>query len=174
MRKTERGITLLEMLVTLAIAAVLLGLGVPSFERMLVAAELRTRSQELVFGAMRAREHAVIFRTHVVLCPSIDGATCLAEPHWHRGWISFEDTDDDRALDPSERLIEQHVASARGITLVSSRSRRRMRFYPAGWAWGSNTTIRVCAPGNRIPGRRLILSGTGRMRTADATSDTCD
>ena len=74
----QRGLTLIEFIVTLMVAAVLLGLGVPGFQKLVSAQRLRAASYNLVSDLVLARNEAVKRRATVQLVPSAAG--------WGGGW----------------------------------------------------------------------------------------
>src|SRR5690606_17420453 len=72
----SRGYTLLELLVALAVAAVALGLGLPSFERLRLDMQ-RTAAVNAFVGAVQlARSEAAKRARPVVLCKTIDFEHC--------------------------------------------------------------------------------------------------
>lgn len=72
------GITLIEMLVTLAIAVVVVGVGIPSFTSYSAGQKLRTASLELSSTLLFARSEAIKRNSDVVVTPAADG--------WDQGW----------------------------------------------------------------------------------------
>ena len=74
----QRGLTLIEFIVTLMVAAVLLGLGVPGFQKLVAAQRLRAASYNLVSDLVLARSEALKRRAAVQLLPSAAG--------WSGGW----------------------------------------------------------------------------------------
>lgn len=77
-RDRQRGLTLIEFLVTMMVAAVLLGLAVPGFQQLVSAQRLRAASFNLVTDLMLARSEAVKRRVAVQIVPAADG--------WGQGW----------------------------------------------------------------------------------------
>jgi type IV fimbrial biogenesis protein FimT len=83
------GFTLLELMITIGIAAILLTIGVPSF-RYVTTANRASAEINGLLGAMQfARGEAIREGQSVSICSSSDGATCLVNPSWDRGWIVF-------------------------------------------------------------------------------------
>ncbi len=94
MRKTRRlqlGFTLLELMVAIAVFAVLIGLGVPSFSGIINANRITAQTNDLVSALNYARSEAVKRSEPVGVCSSTDGATCAASTDWSTGWIVFDD-----------------------------------------------------------------------------------
>jgi type IV fimbrial biogenesis protein FimT len=84
----QQGFTLIELMVTLAISAILLGIGVPSFRGMIENNRIAAASNDLVTGLQLARSEAINRGIPVVLCASSDQATCATTPVWINGWVA--------------------------------------------------------------------------------------
>ena len=69
-----RGLTLLECLITLAIVAILMGVGVPAFRDQLAAARARAGAEQLYAAMQYARSMAQRYGSVVTLCPVVDPA----------------------------------------------------------------------------------------------------
>ena len=70
--RRQNGLTLLETLLSLAIVAVLLGIGLPTFQDQLVDGRARAAAEQLYEAAQFARGTAQRLRRPVVLCPVTD------------------------------------------------------------------------------------------------------
>lgn len=169
MRERSGGITLIELLVTVAVLAVLLGIVLPSWQSMFRANRLTESVNALVASLQLARHEAIRSGQRVTLCASKDGATCSSEGYEH-GWIVFRDTNADTKRDPGETLL--HVRErVKGVTLRGNGPVARMISYtPLGTALRASGafqagTIHACA-GER--GRKVVLSRSGRIRTEHA------
>ncbi len=89
--KNPPGFTLIELMITLAVAAVLLVLAVPSFRETIAENRLTVANNELVGALNLARLEAVKRGVPVAACASADGATCTIDIYWEVGWIVFTD-----------------------------------------------------------------------------------
>jgi type IV fimbrial biogenesis protein FimT len=77
--KNHHGYTLNELIITLAIMAVLLGLAIPSFASLMRSMRLTTINNELVGALAYARSEAVKRETVVIVKP-------VTAFHWESGW----------------------------------------------------------------------------------------
>lgn len=89
--KRSRGFTLIELMITLVLAAIILTLAVPGFQDIIRNNRAATQANELVTALGLARSEAVKRGARVSLCPSTDQASCIAGPDWSSGWIVFVD-----------------------------------------------------------------------------------
>jgi len=82
-----RGFTLIELMVTIMVLAVLLGLGVPSFREAALSSRVTSYANDLVASVQLARSEAIKRNAPVTLCASSDGAVCEVDGGWEVGWI---------------------------------------------------------------------------------------
>jgi type IV fimbrial biogenesis protein FimT len=83
--KRSRGFTLIELMVTITVAAVLLTIALPSFVNTTLNSKLRATANNLSAAAMLARSEAIKRNAPTQLCPSDDDTTCSGD--WEDGWI---------------------------------------------------------------------------------------
>ncbi|MEJ2686681.1 MAG: GspH/FimT family protein, partial [Gammaproteobacteria bacterium] len=96
-------------------------------------------------GALQyARSEAVRRSRRVVLCPSTNGRVCAHSERWAQGWIVFADLDGDRERTRSEPLLRTAAGLAEGISMHSSRHRRRIRNQALGNTHGTNASFTFC------------------------------
>lgn len=166
-----KGLTLIEILITLAVLAILASIGLPAFSGLLAEARMTAKSNTLMAHVQYARHAAVTLRTHVVACPSRDLQQCAGN-RWDQGWIVFIDPNNNGRPDQPEDILR--VIAAEPKLLIHSAGRHRVRFQPTGGAFGSNLTIRVCDPAGRAKPRAVVVSNPGRARvTRDVSPSEC-
>lgn len=72
------GFTLIELMVTVTIAAILLAIGVPSFKSFILSQRVKTASYDLNYALNYARSEAIKRNDLVLLTPAATG--------WQDGW----------------------------------------------------------------------------------------
>src|SRR3546814_13830935 len=93
MNRKDAGFSLIELIVTLAIASIVVTLAVPSFAGTLQRAREANAYHLLTASRASARLRAVKDGAPVPACPSLDGNTCRATPAWRDSWILYRDVD---------------------------------------------------------------------------------
>lgn len=104
MRKPD-GFTLVEMLVTVAILAILLGLAAPSFTAYILNTKLTTQANALSADLQAARSEASRRNVTVVVCASSDNSTCNTSASWSDKRIVFADSDGNNAYGAGDTMI---------------------------------------------------------------------
>jgi len=88
--KRMSGMTLVELLVVMTIAAILLGVGVPSFRYVTNSNRMSGEINNLLGDLQFARSEALKEGQTVTICSSTDGTNC-GTASWDKGWIVFSD-----------------------------------------------------------------------------------
>lgn len=166
------GFSLIELLMSMALVAVLLTIASPSFANLIG----RTRSQSacvaLDTALNLARISAITRGVHVVACPSADQQQCQHTTEWHHGWLVFADIDHDGARSANEPLIGVMQAQPSGVGIQSTTGRLHVDYQPDGSAGGTNLTLTLC---DRAAGASnastLVVNQNGRIRRGVATAD---
>lgn len=91
LNQRSNGFTLIELMVTIAILAVLTVLAIPSFQAMIAASRLTTVSNDFLATLSQARSNAVRIGKRVTVCMSANGTQCTTTGNWEQGWIVFTD-----------------------------------------------------------------------------------
>lgn len=175
--KRAAGFTLTELLITMTIVGVLLGIGVPSYRYVTKADRVSAEINGLLGDLQFARSEAVKEGQPVTVCPSSDGATCLADSTWNTGWLVWADLNNSGGTDPDSagEILRAQQAFSSTDTLTSAPNTvtsvvfNREGFAPA---LGSVTVFTLKdATANETYTRCLTLQLTGQAATATNKSD---
>lgn len=158
----SRAFTLVELLIAIAILAVLMGVAIPAYNEMTLGSKLRSQANDLVAGVVLARSEAIKRNRVVTLCASNDGATCSGS--WVDGWV---------VLASDGALIKSRGAASSGFLIKSAES--AFVFSPTGVGVTpapADPTFVICRATPTVGGqeREVTLSVTGRS-TIEATSN---
>ena len=181
------GFTLIELVVALAVAAILLGVGVPSFTAMVRDGRMRSAATELNLALYLARSEAVKRAgtagvRAVTVCARAGDDACSADPgDWENGWIVFADTDlvpgaADAEIGPADTILRVSgpvheridVASSFSTdrTAASAAPRSHVSYRNSGRTDWENGTLALCDDREPVRWQALNVSLTGDVRRA--------
>ena len=169
-----RGATLIELLVSLAVAGILLSWAGAEATH-LVTEHRASAAVNQILGAVRfARHAAVTYRSPVTVCPA-GRAGCGRRDHWHDGVLVFLDRNADGRLDEGEGILRRlpRLDARERIYWRSFRNRSYPSLRPSGLTDWQNGSFLFC-PGGGDPrqARQLIVNAQARVRHArDADGD---
>lgn len=174
------GFSLSELLPVTAIAALLLGLAIPSMNTMLQTHRTRSTVGSFVSALHLARSEAIKRSGRAVVCKSASGIACTPGGGWEQGWIVFHDRNNNAAFDPGERLVGQQ-GPVSGLRLAGNLPVANYVSYSASGSAKLTSgafqagTFTLCPVGgnNGADVRKIVLSGTGRPRTVNGSAADC-
>lgn len=163
------GFTLLELMITVAILAILLAIGIPSFQSAIASSQLTNQTNRIVGALQQARIEAIKRNAHVVMCVSDDEETCDSTKSWASGWLIFQDANKNGAQDGGETILAVGQASPSSTTSVGNTNlKSSIRYGADGQLVGvANGTIRVCKLTRAVQdnARDIVLNRVGRVAT---------
>ncbi len=123
-REFKSGFTFIELLVTLAVVAIMLAMSVPGFQAMLSGNAIASLSNEFVAALHLTRSEAIKRGTRVTMCKSANSTvtppTCGGSG-WQDGWLIFVDSSAPLGqFNVSEVIIQRHEALPAGVTLAAT------------------------------------------------------
>jgi len=161
--KKLRGFTLVELMITLVIAAILLTLGVPSFTNLTKNNRLVTDANLFVASINIARSEAVKRRRNASVCVSTTYAgnppTCTGGSDWSNGWVVWVDNDSDGAIDADE-VVTVYEPLDTGVSFTST-GKSSFTYSPNGLVDGLDS-LTLCDDRTGETGRSIDISATGR------------
>lgn len=167
-RWPARGLTLIELMVTLGIAGILLTIAIPTFERTTRNAVVASQANDFAASLSRARAEAIKARRNVRMCPTSNNSNCNSSTHWSTGWMMYVDTDGNGTPSSSEILQIGEPMDNRVILNVPAAFARWVQFQPTGAALGNagnSGTFTVCTDDYDELSRMVGISATGRVTT---------
>lgn len=169
----QTGLTVIELMITVAIAAVILTTAIPAMGRFVQEQRVTATTNHLVSNLQYARHEAVFRNIYVAACPSSDGLSCTGGNRWDQGWIVYVDANRSQQPEHPEDILR--VVGEDDRMIMHSAGRHRVRFQGHGGAYGTNLTIRVCDPDEQASPRAVIVSNPGRIRsTRDIDPNECE
>lgn len=162
------GFTTYELLIAVAISAILMTVAAPSLRDFANESRLSSVSSQLASDLNFGRLEAIKRNARVLVCAK-DAATnsCSTSNNWQNGWIVCYDADNNDACDPATATDPNpmKVTGTVASNLVVTASARFVRFNPVGTANGS-ATVRLTGTWSGSTARTATVAGTGYMTVA--------
>lgn len=202
-RSGTNGFTLIELMITLMVAALLLAWGVPTFQNFINRTTLTSETNNWVGVINFARNEAITRGERVTVCRREDPELCdgtsncqcgvgysggSSPPNYHSGYLIFTSTGNSGTLNfvaANNELIRTGRAQSDKVTIQGNgQANNAFSFMPNGMLAEDDQgppTARhiICVVANTadvsgtaestttVPGRAVIISGTGRPRVAE-------
>ncbi len=116
------GFTLIELMISLVVLAILSALAFPSFRSFVMDAKITTQANGMVGSLAFARSEAVRRGIPVTVCASRYGTACTGSGHWHHGYIVFIDQGTAGVVDGTDTILQVVSGNSDRITVVSTAS----------------------------------------------------
>lgn len=160
-----RGFTMVELMVTLVVLAVLLAVAAPGMSTFVSTSRLRATQGELVSALTLARSEATKRGAPVV----VEALSPVTGREFSAGWRVFVDANDNGVYDTGEVLIRnypsvpgsQRFGTVSGVTTAAFTSRGFLKS-------GAAVDFRLCGQAGQTAGYRILLEPIG---LADVSED---
>jgi type IV fimbrial biogenesis protein FimT len=155
----NKGFTLAELLVTMAISAMLLTLAAPGFTRHRGEAAIRAASNETLAALQLARRVALARGQSVTVCPSADGIAC-GFPGGE--WLLFTNAPGgvDSRREAADTLLQRWTLP-RGVVVTGTRGYAAFQPRPGA---AMTVTFEFCHRAAPAAALAIVVSQTGRPR----------
>lgn len=172
------GFTLIELVVTVAVLAIIVAMAAPSFTSMINSNRLATNTNELVASVQLAKMESLRRGMRVGVCESSNGTTCTDGDNWAQ-WITIADIDRDDDLDAADEVLRVSTARVPVQVRVSADigdNGNRIEFRPDGLARDDvgallNANVGVCIPTTQpTENQRLVGVGSGSRISTTRTN----
>lgn len=171
----QSGVTLVELLTTLAVFSILLGMAVPGYGFLVNNTRLAGFTNQLSSALSYARSEAIKRGVRVSLCKtaSANSSTpvCDTGAGWQHGWLVFVDRGVIGEFEGTDRLLSAQSHKPDNIVVSTTNFSTYASYLPSGVSQGpthlATGSFHLCLTGNK---RSLIINSTGRVRLV---KDTC-
>lgn len=147
--KSVKGFTLIELMVTLVVAAILLTVAVPSFQRVSANNALKSTAHDLAATINTARMQSMSTRSEIVISPAAGG--------WENGWTLVY------PANTSESSVM--FTPKKNISVGREDEAGQLRFLARGGLQGGEAVFSVCHSDESIQGRKITVSFLGKVST---------
>lgn len=175
-RRALLGFTLVELLVTVAIAAVFLAVAAPSVTKMVRSNRIQSQASALMSDLQYARTEAVKRGQGVSVCASANGTTCSGANAWQAGWIVFYDKASPPACAVPAGVVAMRVrpAYSGNETIVAAPASTCINFNRGGFTsnlGNALVTLRFHTVDNDAPATRCIAVNIGGVLSSQKAGE---
>ncbi len=170
--KKYSGFTITELLVVVAIIAIVMAFGMPSFNQFVKNDRLSTQINLLVGHLAYARSEAVLRAQPVGLCASSNSTSCTGT--WSDGWLVYVDADSSGGYNAAaDTILRVNQGLAPDQTLTSTLGTNFL-YDRRGYAATGNGSFSLCDDRGATYVKAITISNTGRVRKVNAAENpTC-
>ncbi len=162
-----RGVTLIELMTTLAVLVIALTLAAPAFTSFLRTSRLRAVQSELVASLMLARSEAARQGQRV----GVEALQPLADGGFARGWRVWVDADADGSYSGGEAVVREVAARGAPLTITPTPGVRDVVFGPSGFlVAGTAVAFELCGQPGVAKGYRVLLEPVGLSDIAEVST----
>jgi type IV fimbrial biogenesis protein FimT len=172
--RINNGFTLIELMVTLAVIAIVATIAVPVMSDMITRSRTTATFNELQGLISYARsESAKTPGNSILLCASANGTGCTGQQNWNVGWLIARDINGNSSVDVGDTVLKVisplasglslEVKSAASATFATSALSLTRNGAPAG---GNQATFKLCDAFGASEARGVIMTVSGQVRSA--------
>ena len=165
--RTQAGMTLLELMITLFLLAILSGVSMPGFKQLIESQKSDALIRRVASTIEFSKSSAIASGTLVTLCRSSDGERCGGK--WQQGILVFTDANGDRDINQDDQLLRYTTFPAvQGeLRWRAFQNRQYLQITSLGFTRYQNGNFTYC-PADKDPrfASQLIINRTGRIRFA--------
>ena len=176
MKVRQRGFSLVELMVTITVAAILLAIAVPGFRDVIHRNRVSSASNELLASLSYARTEAITRGQLVSMCPSTDSESCAGGKVYESGWIVYTYpagvASVGKNYDAGSSILLRATTARPGVSVLAKdgavitfgqqgqlRPSTRLVFATCYRGSGSDTAVSTA----KVSGTQLTVNGSGSV-----------
>lgn len=168
--RRDAGFTLIELMIAVALVAILLATAVPALDDFTNDARQTGAINDFISSIHLARNSAITTNSRVTMCASASGTNCEATT-WDSGWIVFGDLNSNGTLDVGETIVTAS-ASVEGLSIQSGEFPAALMYRPNGRAMtalltGNSGEFAVCDFRGDEHAKVILVELSGRPRMSE-------
>ncbi|WP_417350129.1 GspH/FimT family pseudopilin [Ferrimonas sp.] len=166
----EQGLTLVELMIALAVAAILLLWGAPSMRSLYAESRAEAKIHALYHDLTQARHLALSYQAMVTLCPLSPSNQCNGQ--WGQGYQIFVDGLPLQRLGSDDLVVVSRNGIHSADYLKYSATVNAIRFDPEGFT-GQNGSFYYCSNQLLVSHpMKVVISRTGRVKLEEHDGST--
>lgn len=171
---SKRGFTLVELMITLAVLAILLAIAIPSYQTFILNSRMSSISNDLLGALQLARSEAIKRNSRVSVCKSAGGGACTNAGTWAQGWMVFVDNGVAGTVDGTDQPVQVYPALTGTSTLAATANVTNFISYLAtgmpNLAVGTTATLTLCPGVAGVNGREIQIVAAGRASIVNSAA----
>ncbi len=162
----NKGYTLLELMMTMVLAAILLTVGIPNMTNFIKNNRVLAETNKLMTTFKTARSEAMTQRVNVIMCRTSDFINCTTTGNTY---MAFTDLDSSVTVNGNDTIITKGTIDSNHHELKFKKCSScgdYVEFSSSGTAVDNNGTLMVCDDRGTTYARAIIIESIGRSKPA--------
>jgi type IV fimbrial biogenesis protein FimT len=163
----KRGFTLIELMVTVAVAAILVSIAAPSFQTFFNRNRIATVTNDYITAINYARSEAIKGGAITTLCMSSSGSACTGNSGWSNGWIIWVDRNGDGVMNTgvvSELTRAHGPINAGNVAIGGTKTSFSFNGQGALTTTTGGDTFNICTPSDLTLSNSISVDPSGHLR----------
>ena len=172
------GFSITELMVVVAIVAILLGIGAPSYRYITNSYRMSAEVNGLLGDLQYARAEAIRQGQYATACVSSDGVSCTGDTDWAKGWIVFSvsDPNNNQTVTAGVLRVQGAFTGTTPDTFIADSNVTAVTYNREGFAttaagFAGTTLTLHDSTANSAWSRCLVITAVGLMTTQTHVSN---
>jgi type IV fimbrial biogenesis protein FimT len=166
-RRLARGFSMIELMMGVAILAIVIKVAAPSFSEYISKSRLTSSVSTLVSDLNYARGEAIMRNAPVIVCAKVsNGSSCATTPTWQTGWVVCVDANSDNICDTASAAVPNPIRVRNGVSSTTpiTAGAAVTRFSSVGAVTGNGAFTVTGGPASS-PSRTIQVTSNGYVRS---------